>query len=98
MEEIDTLINLIDEENERNGYRNSNCQDYVPYVRFLQHFKEIDGWDRFINDVNSPFMKLLQIESLFYFKKKISKVEVIQDEFKTVQENPFGAGSYYDEV
>lgn len=56
----------------------------------MEHFKEIEDWHRIITDLNSPFMRLLQIEGLFLSKKLIlindedPKVAKQRSEFNTI--------------
>ena len=42
--------------------------DQLPYVKFLEHFKEKPEWKAVINNVDSPFMRLMQIDNLFFKK------------------------------
>ena len=48
-----------------------NCEQ-IPYVQFLEHYKTQSDWKKHINDVESPFMRLLQLDKLFFTKKVIS--------------------------
>ena len=59
-------------------------QDYdkIPYVNFLEHFKDKPVWTQHILNIESPFMKLLQLENLFFFKTMIS-----QEQKKWIIEN-----------
>ena len=48
--------------------------DQIPYVMFLEFYKKRPKWEIHICNIESPFMKLLQLDKLF-FMKKIIKME-----------------------
>ena len=41
---------------------------------FLEYFKQMHFWEMCVSNVESPFMKLLQLDNLFFIKKVI-KIE-----------------------
>jgi hypothetical protein len=48
--------------------------EQIPYVMFLEFYKKRPRWEMHICNIESPFMKLLQLDKLF-FVKKIIKME-----------------------
>ena len=46
----------------------SGSQEMVPYSSFVEHFSKIKEWQATFKNFNSPFMKLMQIEDLFFCK------------------------------
>ena len=57
--------------------------DHMPYVKFLEYYKVKPSWERHIQNVDSPFMKLLQLDNLFFIKK-ILKAENDNRPSKTI--------------
>ena len=57
--------------------------DHMPYVKFLEYYKQKPDWERHIQNVDSPFMKLLQLDNLFFIKK-ILKMEKGDQPNKTI--------------
>ena len=43
---------------------------------FLQFYKDRLPWKEHVTNIDSPFMKLLQIEKLFFITKKIKDVRM----------------------
>ena len=48
--------------------------EHIPYVQFLELSKRSKEFEPLIINVQSPFMRMLQIDDLF-FQKKIIKME-----------------------
>lgn len=68
MADLNELILKLEIEYEKNHPGRTFNMDRIPYVQFLEHFKDKPDWKSAINDLNSPFMKLLQLENLFFVK------------------------------
>jgi len=47
--------------------------DNVPYVDFLEFYKTKPKWEVLICNEESPFMKLMQLDNLFFVKKVIHR-------------------------
>lgn len=45
----------------------------IPYVQFLEHYKEKPEWKPHVSNINSPFMRLLQLENLFFVKTIVAE-------------------------
>ena len=45
----------------------------IPYVKFIDFFKNKGAWKSHITNIESTFMRLLQIDNLFYCKRIISE-------------------------
>lgn len=60
-----------------------DTQDLVPYVQFIEYFREKPQWRTAMSDVDSCFMRLLQIDNLFYKKKKV--VMELNESFSNVE-------------
>ena len=47
--------------------------NFVPYARFLDHFKKSKIFASHIKNIESSYMRLLQIDNLFFTKKVTRK-------------------------
>lgn len=75
IEGLDDLVTKLEAKfEEENPNMRYNCE-YIPYVQFLEHYKAQSDWEKHINDVESPFMRLLQLDKLFFNKKVISSTK-----------------------
>ena len=72
IEDIDSMMNSYLEDLAKVNPDVNRIDDNIPYVEFLDYFKEKPGWKPLINNVDSPLMRLLQLEKLFYKKVLIS--------------------------
>ena len=68
VDKFNDLIFAIRDETQADPAMHKLCLQYVPYVRFIDHFKHDAKWQDHLADVDSPFMRLLQIENLFFVK------------------------------
>ena len=71
---IEDMDSMMDSYHSELGNQNpeNRITDNIPYVEFLDYLKEKPGWKMLINNVDSPLMRLLQLENLF-FKKILVK-------------------------
>ena len=72
MNDLDCLITTCEEDFEREHPGVRYNLEHIPYVKFLEHYKNQPQWSKHINNVESPFMRLLQIDDLFYCKTVVS--------------------------
>lgn len=68
IDKFNELIGTIREETEDDTKMHKLSLQYVPYVRFIDHFKSDPKWKDHLEDIESAFMRLLQIENLFFVK------------------------------
>ena len=72
MEDLEELIVNVEKEYEELHPGETHNLEKIPYVKFLEHFKVKPDWESHISNVESPFMKLLQLDHLFFCKQVIS--------------------------
>ena len=69
--DLDILIEEIETQFETTN-PNIRCNlEKIPYVKFLEHFKTKKEWIPHIMSTQSTFMRLLQLENLFFEKKVV---------------------------
>ena len=56
-------------------YEQKQDFDKIPYVDFLEHLSERPNWKKHIENLDSPFLKLMQLENLFFFKTMGEMIE-----------------------
>ena len=71
MEDLDALVTKLEEAYEGNDPSRRYNLELVPYVNFLEHYKENPVWEKHIKNVESPLMRLLQLDNLFFSKKTL---------------------------
>ena len=75
MHDLDELIFRLESEFENKHKHVRFNLERIPYTSFIkwyQNNKSYPGWTALIEDVDSPFMKLMQIDNLFF---QIDKVD-----------------------
>lgn len=72
MMDLDILITNCEIEFEKNNPGQRYNLEHIPYVKYLEYFRKNNNWQKYINNVESPFMRLLQIDELFYCKTVVS--------------------------
>ena len=70
MDDLDSMI--LKYQNKQLEIGGFSGTDLVPYVEFIVHYKAITGWQSLNNGAETPLMKLLMIDSLFFNRKIIS--------------------------
>ena len=83
MYDLDLLIKGLEEQYESSHKHSRFNLEKIPYVSFIkwyQNNKSYSGWKALIEDVDSPFMKLMQIDSLFF------QIDSISEEKKSVKQ------------
>lgn len=69
--DIDFLIAKLEKENNKQSQPIVYDKEYIPYATFTQYFGKKKEWAAHIKNFNSCFMRLMQIENLFYCKKQV---------------------------
>jgi len=89
MAEIDGLIDKIDKQHEKKCNPNSRAlpMDHVPYVTFIEHFRHKEQWRNHMNNVDSCFMRLLQLDDLFYTKRTVKQKDKITEVYTEIMDN-----------
>ena len=72
-DDLNALILQVEQEIEAGSDGVQHDLEKIPYVKFLDYFKEKPGWASYVNNVESSFMKLMQLDNLFFEKKVVHK-------------------------
>jgi len=59
IEDLNKLIESAEKEYEENHPTYRFDLELMPYVKFLEHYKAKKEWEKYITNVESPFMRLL---------------------------------------
>ena len=71
---VDDLDKLVDEcEQKVEGCQKhaKYNRDYVSIVDFIDHYDEKSEWQPILKDVDSPFLKILRLDDVFFNKRVI---------------------------
>jgi len=73
-DDLNALIAKVEDEVEHGCHelKHQMDLDLIPYVKFIEHYREKPLWKNHVQNVDSCLMRLLQIDNLFYSKKKLS--------------------------
>lgn len=70
MDDLDSmLLEYQQEQIQSGGFADT---DFVPYVRFIEHYKGIEGWSALNDGPDTALMRLLMIDRLFFNRKILS--------------------------
>ena len=53
--------------------------DNIPYLDFINHFKQLEAWKPHITDDKSPFVRLFTTGDIFFKKRVIAEQKVVHN-------------------